>query len=580
MRRALVLLFVLLATSMVGVRPSLAQYGDCTQEYVNSFRVPAHGSDPAWDPGTIRCREFMRVEVETPAGSVTVRVIGDENAEATLPPGGMDAIRRGIERSGEAMQRLDDFDLDYTTILISRPRSSPTDEQPRYGYSTAWTLPGASRDGYGECHVTLFIQTDYTTDETQYAVSHELFHCVQYAPGTNIRAQMATSEALGAWWVEGTAEWFAAYAIGPQPRFARGRQFDTAVAAERALYEMNYQMAVFFYWYHTNHGGPAAMVPFMRAMATSGDAAAQQAAMQSVLDQDAWLQFAKDYDDRNIVYPRGLPVSFGQQPDGDHWNIAESSQHQRELKPFVMALGWAEYACGLWTQIVNEANVQVHTEHSRHWTSFPGELDVRTPGVDRRYRMVAMPSLAGGSTVQRLDVERREACVTCQTSAVIDRCMVGTWEQTGGGPMEFLRRQGIPQVTRDAMGRLVMTLRDDGTYSTRSVPLDYQITIPDDEMPVISDAVGTVGASSGRWSGEGGVLMACIDEDAGATAMTTTVIQGHPIQMPHRSWGMAGTGGSTSYTCDDTTMTTSAPMGNGQNMTYTFRRLTPPPRRR
>ena len=62
--------------------------------------------------------------------------------------------------------------------------------------------------------------------------------------------------------------------------------------------------------------------------------------------------------------------------------------------------------------------------------------------------------------------------------------------------------------------------------------------------------------------------------------MTTTVIQGHPIQMPHRSWGMAGTGGSTSYTCDDTTMTTSAPMGNGQNMTYTFRRLTPPPRRR
>jgi hypothetical protein len=45
------------------------------------------------------------------------------------------------------------------------------------------------------------------------------------------------------------------------------------------------------------------------------------------------------------------------------------------------------------------------------------------------------------------------------------------------------------------------------------------------------------------------------------------------------SGGMAGASGATSYTCSDTTFTTSSPTRYG-DMTYTFTRQSPPPRRR
>ncbi len=580
MRRALVLLLALLATSLVGVRQSAAQFGECTDAYIDGFRVPANHGEPEWTPGQIRCRELFFVDIETPRGTIAVRGIGDVDVEATLPPDGIEAIRRGVERSGRALQQIEDFDLYDTTILISRPRVRVTDPQVRGGYSDAWTQLGRTSEGNTECHITLFARTDSTAEEAQYAVAHELFHCVQNAEGTGVQAQMATAQALGAWWAEGAPEWFAAFAIGPQPRWRRGPQFDEAVADRRPLYTMTYQAAVFFYWLHQTQGGPDAIIPFMRRMAINEGAPAQQEAMQAVLSQDRWLDFAKAYDDRTINYPGGGPVNFGQQPDGDRWEIEETSQFERELKPFVISVGWAHYACGLWRNVVNEANVQVHPQHQNRWSSWPGELDVREPTATRHYRMIAMHAFAGDGGHQRLSAERRESCNECMTRAVIDQCVVGTWEMTGGGPMDFLRSQGIPQVTRDAMGRLVMTMREDGTYTTRPVPLDYQITIPDDEDPMVSDAEGQIGATSGRWSAEEGVMTVCLDEDAGATAQTTTQFRGGTMNQNHRSFGMAGTSGTPSYTCSDTTLTTSTPMGSGTNMTYTFQRLTRPPRRR
>ncbi|QGZ96522.1 hypothetical protein DSM104635_03382 [Terricaulis silvestris] len=564
MRRALVLLGLLLSLSLGGVHQSRAQDGDCTDAYIRSFDVPARGAHPDWSAGAIQCREYFRIPVSTPSGEISIRGIGDANVAAGLPTGGIDAIASGVRRAARHLPALGNFDLDDTTILISSIPSGPTDVQPEFGYSDAWTLPGASRDGYVECHVTLFIQPDFTASEIAYAVAHELFHCVQEA--TLSDEQNATKSGSGLWWIEGSAELFAALAAGAQERWNRAPGFDAAVAEELPLYEMSYRMAVFFYWYNEQNGIDA-LIPFLHLMSEEGTGYAQKLAMHDVLSDREWLEFVEAYDDRRIVYPSGARLRFGQQLDGESWEIEDDVRFRREFRPFVIALGWANYACGVWGNTATEANFAIHEDGRTDWVSpWPGEINTRESATSgRRYRVAAILTDPGSVDVDfDLNVERRESCAACLTRAVIDRCLIGTWEMTGGGPMEFLRRYGAP-ISRDAMGRMVVTMRGDGTYSTRNVAMDYQVDPGDELGPV--DTNGEIQASNGRWSAERGRLLACVDE--GGDAMSTSVGRGGVFVTSIGS--QAGTGGGAQYSCDDTTLAT-AP---GEGMTFTFTRLTP-----
>jgi hypothetical protein len=573
MRSTLLLILALAVLALVGVRPSTAQSGDCTDEYVRSFDVPAIGGEPSWSAGRIQCHEYFNVPVNTPSGEVSVRGIGDLNIAASLPPGGIDAIEAGVRRAGERLSTIGDFDLDDTVILIANPRTSSDEAQPRFGYSNAWTVPGSSRDGYQECHITLFVQTTYSADELAYIVSHELFHCVQKATLTD--AQNATQAGRGLWWIEGSAEWFAAWAVGPQARWQRGTRFTEQVAAGEALHGMSYRMAVFFYWLHETQGGPTAIVPFLHRMSEGAAAVAQEIAMQRALSAEQWLEFAQAFDDRRIHYPGGGPVNFGQQIEGEEWRITESSQHRRPLKAFTVGLGWADYDCGRWENGVTEANAEVRREDAESWGGWPNEIDTRdSAGANGRYRVIGLITNPGEEIEFRLDATRREACTECQTEAVIDQCLVGTWEQVAGGPMEWLQRRGMPQVVRNNIGRLVMTMSDDGTFITQSVPIDYELLIPDDEGPILSDAIGGVAPSRGRWSAEGGRLAGCFDgggEFSGTVSMTR---YGRTWRVPPPTQSYAGLGGTSQYSCNDTTLTTTSEASGGDPMTYEFRRLT------
>jgi hypothetical protein len=146
--------------------------------------------------------------------------------------------------------------------------------------------------------------------------------------------------------------------------------------------------------------------------------------------------------------------------------------------------------------------------------------------------------------------------------------------------MDYIRNIGIPQVTRDAMGKLVLSMSDDGTFVSRGVPIDYQIQVQGNDGDVItSDAFGDIQGTNGRWSAEGGAITACFDGGGESSATTVTTVRGQTMVIPHSGGGLAGINGAASYTCSDTTLTTSTPMSGGGTMTYTFRRLTPPPRR-
>jgi hypothetical protein len=563
MRNALILLVALAATSLIGVQPSRAQFVACDSAYLRRFETAAEPGYPAWSPGELECVEYFRFSFSTPGGTRWIRGIGDVNVGTLLAPGAVAAVEDGARRSAQRMAALGNYRIDNTTLLlafdVSRPSELSDDPaERREGGSAAWTTDREDPSGR-ECLVTLFLLGDYSpAGEIQYTTAHELFHCVQKA--TLSPEQNRTATGGGAWWAEGSAVWFSTAAIGSQARWNVPRVFAEAVRAERPLYDLNYEMGIFFYWYHQTRGIDQIM-PFLSGMADNNGDAAQRAAMRDQLSDEGWLDFAEDYEDGNIVAPDGAPVPLSG-VDGETWTISVTGTQRRTPAPFVLTLGWADFRCGRWEADATDINDSVREESSREWGEWPGEIDARDRG-SVRYRMVAL-NTGEESAQQELDSRRTASCTPCLVESVIDRCLVGTWALTGGGPMEFLRRAGVP-ITRDNVGQLTITLNEDGSYQTRNVGIDYQVDPGSPIGPV--DTRGQVQASFGRWSAEDGRLQACADGGGGAAATHTVRGRVIPQSMP----SIAGTEGGAQYTCSDTTLTTMP----DPRMPYTFTRQTP-----
>jgi hypothetical protein len=565
MRRALILVFALLAASTLNVTPSRAQFAECNHDYVRTFDVPAYGDDPAWSAGTIECVEYFRFEFSTPGGQRWIRGIGDVNVDRLLAPGAIAAVREGARLAAQRMDALGDYRIDNTTILMTFSVSEPLSTERKEGQSAAWTMPGQGVET-SECHVTMFLMDDYnTTGEMQYITAHELFHCVQKASLSE--AQNASAAAYGLWWIEGSAELFAAAAIGEQARWNNASSFDDAVRNERPLYAMTYEAAVFFYW-RNQQSDLGGLMPFLRRMAGDPSEGAQRGAIRAAVSDSELLDFAQAYDERTIRFPSGRPLPFGARIDGETWNVTATGTQRRTLKPFVIMPGITAYACANWDNRVSDANLRVRDESGGAWGDWPAQTNARDSG-GARYRSIAFHS--GDENVElTLRHNRTAACGSCLEVAAIDRCLVGRWQLTGGGPGEWLQRQGIP-FTRMNITPMMLTMGEDGVFTTGGFSSDFRADYGD----MAGEGRASTAPTNGRWGAQGGRLYGCTDS-GGASSGTATVESSRGRgTAPYSSPGLFGVSGSTTYSCNDTTFSTEQPMERGGPMTHTFTRQTP-----
>lgn len=568
MRRALVLLLVLLLASLTDVQPSRAQFVTCDHDYVASFDVPEIHGVPGWSAGTIECVEYFRFSFSTPHGTRWIRGIGDVNVSTMLAPGAVAAVESGARRAAQRFAALGDYNIENTTILMAFSTAESLANEPASGRTAAWTVPADhTTPAYEECHVTMFLLNDYSTDvEIPHAVAHELFHCVESA--TLTPAQFATSSGKAGWWVEGAAELFAAAVIGnDNVRWDRAAQFQEAVEDGTPVFDMSYSAAVLFWWMYDQYG-LGALMPLLREAPEDGSAAAQRRFLRSAFDEGEWLQFVKAYLNRSIPYPNAGASRLGEPPDGETWTVESNGTHERELEPFVISLGWAEYGCGLWGNNVSEANAE--TKHGEAWARWPAQTDARS-GSRVRYRVAAIHTGDEPSEL-RLRAERRASCEACMTRTTIDRCVVGAWRLTGGGPGEWLQRQGIP-FTRMNISEFTITMNEDGTFTTSPFNSDFRAEYG--EMAG-SGAGGTQG-TTGRWAAEEGRLYGCTDSGGSSSGTVTVESSRGSRTAPYSRGGLFGTEGSSTYSCSATTFHTEHPMERGGPMTHTFTRLSPPP---
>ena len=572
---------LLLLIALAGLA-SPAQAVPCDGRDLSGFAIPGNGDFDGWEPGDIECVEFFRFTVSTPGGTRTFRGIGDVNAPTLLRRGAIAQVEDGARRAAARLSDLGDYRIDDVTYLITPlPSESMTDwvllpnGSQKHASALGWELsvPGRARP---ECPVTLFLFARLEGDDIPYIVAHETFHCVQSASLS--QEQGNTRSSGGAWWGEGSADLFAAHVSREGIEWNRASLFRRAVEAGMPLYAMDYHAAIFFYWLGERRG-LGGLLPFLRRMASRADDASQRSALRSVLTAADFMQFAQDYDDSRIRYPGGLALDFGPRVDGETWSISSSTTVRRRIKPFVVSPGWTDYACGKWDNSVAPAdlNVTVRPESSSSWGRWPAETDCREAG-SARYRVMAMHT---GNEVENLVLRTNLnlGCTSCLTGETpIDACLVGSWEMTGGGPMEWVKRRLPPGVSipRDNMGTLRIRLKENGTFAAEAVGLDYQIRSVDGRRTSTADVSGQTNRFTGYWSARDGRMRAC--SAGGASADQTVVARGAGVSKT-TSYPMS-TGplnGETRYTCNATTFTSQVPMPRGEPMDYRFTRTSPPP---
>lgn len=548
--------------------PALAQVPDCMAEgYIGSFEV-AGVKD-------LTCVEVFRFTIPTPGGERIVRGIADLNAGWAFQPDTVAAVAAAAQEATDGLAGLGTYRVGDVTILLLADQFAPEatrDPDARQVLAQAWD---PLKRAASECRMTLFLWgAGGVTEDFPTTLAHELFHCVQYA--TLSPDQMATLGAGGDWWIEGSAEAFAAHAVAESRGTADwGADFNAKVSARTPLYEMSYEAVIFFYWLIQTRdiGG---VLPFLAGMSGEGGAAGQRTAMRDALSDEQWRHFAEAYADDAILHPHGQALGLEGRFPNEALQIEVSGRQRMTFEPFAVISGMASYDCGRWENRLSEANLSNRFESEADWTDgWRGEMDTRD-GAESELRFAAMETGDAPREVS-LRARRMAGCAPCQGSSEIDQCLVGNWEGDTRPLLEMLRRAGAP-LTRNAMGPIYLRVNEDGTFVTSDAPIDFQTTTVDDDGPTTVDVLGTAGRSAGRWSILGpGRLAGCADlrDDTVAEG----VVEGPEISGSVALFGPPGGGeaGSVAYTCGPAAMSTRVVMGRFGEVEFPFTRLSPPP---
>ena len=506
---------------LAGLGPAWASFGDCNQtSYLGRFDERL-----ASDTGFL-CTERMRVAVHTADGIRHIRIVTPLLADWAVSDAVLGEFEHGVRAAAEAMNALGNFHLSDTTVLLSDGFPPHESNAETFGEIAAWT----DFNRGPECYVTAFLLgRGATTSLAASVIAHELFHCVQV--GSLSPEQMASGAGGtgvgGDWWLEGSADWFEALALAvPGTLPPAVRQFNER-SPDTPLYRMAYSAVPFFLWLGQTRGADA-VLPFLRHMAWRRGAVAQRAAMAGALGPDQWLQFAEAYLDNRIRHPHGTALPFAPR-DGAEWSWTATRTQSAPLEPFVLTRAQMSFACGRWRTSAAPGRAHaVKDGGGGRWGPLPAEIDTASGGGGS-YRFVGM----NGTTARialRIEGRMESGCGDCAGSHTLDRCLVGSWTQTGGGAVAWMRAQ----MPRNFSARLnttpVMTLRADGTYATGVVNGETHAEFHSRSGVSRAHGIGHAQAS-GRWSTKDGKLNLCPDSTR-ASGHTTITTPDRTMTMP------------------------------------------------
>lgn len=173
--------------------------------------------------------------------------------------------------------------------------------------------------------------------------------------------------------------------------------------------------------------------------------------------------------------------------------------------------------------------------------------------------------------------ERVVVADTClDVPVVIDKCMLGTWKLTGGGPLAYLKSKGM-KISSGTPDSYTMTFNDDGTMRSSGFNFSHQVETPIPHGKMTGNTLGSVDGVSGFWSASGGKLSMCFT--SGGNSRTETLARtskGGGFNGREQGNKLAGKGGTASYSCAGEKLNTSDNMPNGDVMKHEYTRISGP----
>jgi len=515
-------MLVLLFLCWLAWHPSQARaaFGDCADPaYLDGFDARLRTVD--YD-----CVERLRVDVATPFGRHQLRVLHDLSADWIADDALLVEIDRGVRLAAEALSRIGRFEIVDTSVLVAD--DLPPDETADHigGIAAITNYAGDPR----ECQITFYVLGPGA--DTAYAaavVAHEIFHCVQRSTFDPRILESLRGGHGPAWWLEGSADWFASMAVPDPAYFQRRADAFDAASADTPLTRMTYETLVFFLWLADQRGAEGIM-PFLASLSQAPGERAQQAAIAAALPAQDWLAFAQDYLDGRIHRPAG-GVRVDPR-DGPELRFDGTATRSVPLRPFVLERAWLSLACGSWGLAGSPPGGHgVQSEGGTAWQALPPAIDTQA-GEPARWRLAALPTQTAPSEL-RLRAEQRSGCGACAGSLRTDACLVGHWQLSTGGAAQWMRENlpGNVRVTQVEQTGETLQLGADGRYHAGRMTARARLEADGSRGTTRGSGEVTTSAT-GRWSAEGGQLNLCPDAETLTGRATVTPPGGPSMSMP------------------------------------------------
>lgn len=236
----------------------------------------------------VECREISRSKLKVGDQTITMRLLHDDEEDASLPPGYAEAAYEAIARSFEIATK--ERKLNFHNVSILPVEAYGQRREARMSGVTYWR-------GKAECVIALEVVTASRIAPEdnllmfKFIVAHEAFHCVQ---SWNWSHQMALDSS--AWWREGSADLIGMLAYPGFTAQSKVNQGFAEIADAKSVLQMDYGNVVFFYWLWSQ--SPQKVFDLIAAMPRDkayDTMPSQEAALQAFLPQDAPAQYAAAY---------------------------------------------------------------------------------------------------------------------------------------------------------------------------------------------------------------------------------------------------------------------------------------------
>jgi hypothetical protein len=464
------------------------------------------------------CQEVRQQSYSALGRTVVVRSLVDK--EDPYAEGFEQEVFKAVETSLAYYSNLNagrPLKIKDITIVIARNEADSSWE--KLGLSVQAQAPNAPT----ECVVEFYPDNVFggktgPLADTQTAIAHEVFHCIQHATWPNLMKQYAPHR----WFIEGSAE-FASHLVYPHVErvFALNADFAN-LFRDTALTSLAYENLVFFSWLWQQD--QTAMFKLGDAIADTKSQAQERSAILAVVKPDAMSQFVRDYLDGKITAPDGTPMTM----DTNIGAVTFSDSETRNLLavPFAMFALDVTFAAGSYDVTFAEKG-NLNWQHrdqakpSEPWTK--GSLKTEDScDSDATYRFAGMAfDEAMLEVTATRDTTNSKDCTLCQTYSGKDKCLVGTWiidnTQHRESVGELLDDDGSTWVK--VTGRNLIRFEEKGTSDWAYNNFFIAVQEALEGSPAIG--VTITGTISQTWSSENGKLATCITTADAGLVMNT-----------------------------------------------------------